>query len=73
MVTMRNSLKMQRIQPEMNALKARHKKYEASDPRRNEMNVEIMKLQKDNGVIVFGGCIPTLIQTPLLIAFCGCT
>ena len=22
------------------------------------MNVEIMKLQKDNGVSVFGGCIP---------------
>jgi YidC/Oxa1 family membrane protein insertase len=31
--------------------------------------MEIMKLQKDNGVNMFGGCIPTLIQLPLLFAF----
>ena len=33
------------------------------------MNAEIMQLQKDNGVNMFGGCIPTLIQMPLLFAF----
>jgi YidC/Oxa1 family membrane protein insertase len=33
------------------------------------MNTEIMKLQKDNGVNMFGGCIPTLVQLPLLFAF----
>ncbi len=35
------------------------------------MNAEIMQLQKDNGVNMFGGCIPTLIQMPLLFAFFG--
>ncbi len=60
---------MQRIQPQMDAIKERYKKYKATDPKRNEMNVEIMKLQKDNGVNMFGGCIPTLIQLPLLFAF----
>jgi len=30
-----------------------------------------MKLQKDNGVNMFGGCIPTLITLPLLYAFYG--
>jgi YidC/Oxa1 family membrane protein insertase len=69
--TMQNGLKMQRIQPQMNAIKERYKKYKATDPKRNEMNAEIMKLQKDNGVNMFGGCIPTLITLPLLYAFYG--
>jgi len=42
-----------------------------TDPKRNDMNAEIMQLQKDNGVNMFGGCIPTLIQMPLLFAFFG--
>jgi len=69
--TMKSGLKMQRIQPQMDVIKERYKKYKATDPKRNEMNVEIMKLQKDNGVNMFGGCIPTLIQLPLLFAFFG--
>ena len=67
--TMQSGLKMQRIQPQMDAIKERYKKYKINDPKRNEMNAEIMKLQKDNGVNMFGGCIPTLIQLPLLFAF----
>ena len=67
--TMQSGLKMQRIQPQMDAIKERYKKYKATDPKRNEMNVEIMKLQKDNGVNMFGGCVPTLITLPLLFAF----
>jgi membrane protein insertase, YidC/Oxa1 family, N-terminal domain len=69
--TMQNGLKMQRIQPQMNAIKERYKKYKATDPKKAEMNAEIMKLQKDNGVNMFGGCIPTLITLPLLYAFYG--
>ncbi len=67
--TMQSALKMQRIQPQMDAIKEKYKKYKINDPKRNEMNMEIMKLQKDNGVNMFGGCIPTLIQLPLLFAF----
>jgi YidC/Oxa1 family membrane protein insertase len=67
--TMQNGLKMQRIQPQMDAIKEKYKKYKATDPKRNEMNAEIMQLQKDNGVNMFGGCIPTLITLPLLYAF----
>ena len=67
--TMKSGLKMQRIQPQMDAIKERYKKYKVTDPKRNEMNAEIMQLQKDNGVNMFGGCIPTLIQMPLLFAF----
>jgi YidC/Oxa1 family membrane protein insertase len=67
--TMQSGLKMQRIQPQMDAIKEKYKKYKINDPKRNEMNTEIMKLQKDNGVNMFGGCVPTLIQLPLLFAF----
>jgi YidC/Oxa1 family membrane protein insertase len=67
--TMQSGLKMQRIQPQMDAIKEKYKKFKINDPKRNEMNVEIMKLQKDNGVNMFGGCIPTLVQLPLLFAF----
>ena len=69
--TMQSGLKMQRIQPQMDAIKAKYKGLKATDPKRNEMNAEIMQLQKDNGVNMFGGCIPTLIQLPLLFAFFG--
>jgi YidC/Oxa1 family membrane protein insertase len=67
--TMQSALKMQRIQPQMDAIKERYKKYKVTDPKRNEMNAEVMQLQKDNGVNMFGGCIPSLITFPLLIAF----
>jgi YidC/Oxa1 family membrane protein insertase len=69
--TMQSGLKMQRIQPQMDAIKEKYKKFKVTDPKRNDMNAEIMKLQKDNGVNMFGGCIPTLIQMPLLFAFFG--
>jgi len=67
--TMQNGLKMQRIQPQMDAIKAKYKGLKPTDPRRSEMNMEIMKLQKDHGVNMFGGCIPTLITLPFLWAF----
>jgi YidC/Oxa1 family membrane protein insertase len=67
--TMQSALKMQRISPQMDAIKEKYKKYKVTDPKRNEMNAEVMQLQKDNGVNMFGGCIPTLITMPLLFAF----
>ncbi len=69
--TMQSGLKMQRIQPQMDVIKAKYKTLKVTDPKRNDMNAEIMQLQKDNGVNMFGGCIPTLIQMPLLFAFFG--
>jgi YidC/Oxa1 family membrane protein insertase len=67
--TMKSALKMQRIQPQMDQIKAKYAKYKVTDPKRADMNAELMKLQKDNGVNMFGGCIPNLVQFPLLIAF----
>lgn len=69
--SMRSGLKMQRIRPDIEAIKARYKGVKLTDPRHNDMAAEIAKLQKDNGINVFGGCIPLLIQMPLLFAFFG--
>jgi YidC/Oxa1 family membrane protein insertase len=66
---MRSALKMQRIQPEMNAIKEKFKKYKATDPRRADMNKEMFDLQKREGVNMFGGCLPMLVQWPLLYGF----
>jgi YidC/Oxa1 family membrane protein insertase len=66
---MKSALKMQRIQPEMQQIKEKYKKYKATDPRRQEMNKEIMELQRREGVNMFGGCLPMLVQYPLLYGF----
>jgi len=69
--SMRSGIKMRRIQPDIEAIKARYKGVTLTDPRHNDMAAEIAKLQRDNGINVFGGCIPLLIQMPLLFAFFG--
>jgi YidC/Oxa1 family membrane protein insertase len=66
---MRSMLKMQRIQPEIDLIKAKYKNPKATDPKAAEMNAEVMAYQKEKGVSMFGGCIPSLIQLPLLFAF----
>jgi YidC/Oxa1 family membrane protein insertase len=66
---MKSSLKMQRIQPQMDAIKAKYGKYKATDPRKQEMQKEMFALQKAEGVNMFGGCLPMLISYPLLYAF----
>ncbi len=66
---MRSMLKMQRIQPQTDAIKAKYGNPKPTDPKMAEMNAEVMALQKEHGVSMFGGCIPTLIQFPLLFAF----
>jgi len=66
---MRSMLKMQRIQPLVDVIKAKYGNPKPTDPKMAEMNAEVMALQKEHGVSMFGGCIPTLIQFPLLFAF----
>jgi YidC/Oxa1 family membrane protein insertase len=66
---MRSALKMQRIQPLIDTIKAKYKNPKATDPKMAEMNAEIMATQKEHGVSMFGGCIPALVQFPLLFAF----
>jgi YidC/Oxa1 family membrane protein insertase len=67
--SMKSALKMQKIQPQMNAVKEKYKKYSMRDPRRQEMNTEIGALMKQEGVSPVGGCLPMVIQMPFLFAY----
>ncbi|MDP9160520.1 MAG: membrane protein insertase YidC [Acidobacteriota bacterium] len=67
--SMKSALKMQKIQPQMNSIKEKYKKYSMRDPRKQEMNQEIAALMKQQGVSPAGGCLPMLIQMPFLFAY----
>ena len=67
--SMKSALKMQKIQPQMNSIKEKYKKYGMRDPRRQEMNTEIGELMKKEGVSPVGGCLPLVIQMPFLFAY----
>jgi YidC/Oxa1 family membrane protein insertase len=66
---MRSSLKMMRIQPKVEALKKRYAHLKMNDPKRAEMNTEMMALYKTEGVNMYGGCLPMLLQMPLFFAY----
>ena len=53
---------MQTIQPEMTRLREKY----ANDSQK--MNMEMMKLYKEHGVNPMGGCLPMVLQMPLLYA-----
>ncbi len=55
--------RMSALQPEMAKLRERLK----DDP--TKLNVETMKLYKQNGVNPLGGCLPMLIQMPIFFGF----
>ena len=66
---MRSSLKMQRIQPKLEVIKRKYAGLKATDPKRAEMNAETMALYKTEGVNMYGGCLPMLVQMPLFFAY----
>jgi YidC/Oxa1 family membrane protein insertase len=67
--SMKSSLRMQRIQPQMKAIQEKYKRYSITDPRRADMQKEMSALYKKEGVNPIGGCFPLLLQMPFLIAF----
>ncbi len=66
---MRSSLKMMRIQPKVEAIKRRFAHLKMNDPKRSEMNAEMMALYKTEGVNMYGSCLPMLVQMPLFFAY----
>jgi YidC/Oxa1 family membrane protein insertase len=68
-MAMKSSLKMMRIQPKVEALKKRYAHLKATDPKRAEMNAEMMALYKTEGVNMYGSCLPMLPQIPLFFAY----
>lgn len=60
--SMKSMKKMQSLQPMMEEIRTKFK----DDP--NQVNIQIMKLYKDYGVNPAGGCLPLLVQMPILYA-----
>ena len=63
------SQKMQKVQPKIKAIQEKYKKLKPTDPKRQQMNSEVMALYKEHGVNPLGGCLPLLLQMPFLFAF----
>ncbi|MEO5838155.1 MAG: YidC/Oxa1 family membrane protein insertase [Acidimicrobiales bacterium] len=55
----KSMLQMQRLQPQLKAIQARHK----GD--REKMNEELLKFYKANNINPVGGCLPLIIQMPV--------
>jgi len=63
--------KMQKAQPKMNAIRERFKKAKSDAEQRQKMNTEMMKLYQQEGISPMGGCLPLLLQLPILWGFFG--
>lgn len=61
--------KMSALQPKLRSIQDKYKRMKREDPRRQQMNSEVMALYKEHGVNPLGGCLPLLIQMPILFAF----
>jgi YidC/Oxa1 family membrane protein insertase len=62
----KSSLKMMRIQPKVDAIKKRYANLKLNDPKRGDMNTEMMALYKAEGVNMYGNCLPMLVPMLLL-------
>jgi len=61
----RSMQKMQKVAPEIKQIQDRYKKYSMRDPRKQEMNKEVMAVYSREGINPMGSCLPTVIQMPI--------
>ncbi len=66
---MKSQRKMQSLQPQIAAINAKYKGLSLRDPRKAEQNQEIMDLYKKAGANPMSGCLPMMVQLPILYAF----
>jgi YidC/Oxa1 family membrane protein insertase len=61
----RTTLKMQRVAPEIKQIQEKYKKYSMRDPRKAEMNKEVMAVYGREGINPVGGCFQMFLQMPI--------
>jgi len=61
----KTTLKMQRVAPEIKAIQEKYKKYSMRDPRKAEMNKEVMAIYSREGINPVGGCFQMFLQMPV--------
>ncbi len=67
--SLKSARKMQKLQPQIQAINAKYKNVSLRDPKKAEQNQEVMELYKREGVNPVGGCLPMVIQLPFFYAF----
>ena len=61
--------KMQKLAPKMNAIRDKYKKAKSDAAQRQKMNTELMALYQAEGYNPMSGCLPIVLQLPVLVAF----
>jgi YidC/Oxa1 family membrane protein insertase len=61
----RSMQRMQKVAPEIRAIQDRYKKYSMRDPRKQEMNKEVMAVYGREGINPLGSCLPMVAQMPI--------
>ena len=68
-ISMKSSLKMMRLKPKVDVIKKRAAHLKINDPERIALHNEIAALYKSEGASIYSGCLPMLLQVPLLFAY----
>jgi len=61
----KTTMKMQRVAPEIKQIQEKYKKYKLNDPRKAEMNKEVMAVYQREGINPVGGCFQMFLQMPI--------
>ncbi len=61
----RSMQKMQSVAPEIRSIQDRYKKYAVRDPRKADMNKEVMAVYSRQGINPMGSCLPMVAQLPV--------
>lgn len=64
----KSTYKMQKLQPELNRIRMKYEKKQNDPDAQQKMAYEMQEFQKKNGISLTGGCLPLLVQLPILYA-----
>ena len=67
--SLRSAQEMQKVAPIVKGIQDKYKSYKFNDPRKQKMNEEVMKVYSEHGINPLGGCLPMLLQMPILYGF----
>ncbi len=62
--------KLQKVQPRIKAIQEKYQRLKQKDPDwQKKMNMEVIEVYREHGANPLGGCLPLLLQMPILFAF----
>ena len=61
--------RMQKISPQVKRIQDKYRGLKPTDPKRGEMNQEMVALYREHNVSPIGGCLPMLLMIPFFFAF----